>query len=399
MRAAASYKPLTHIRSTSLRAIMRTAAAALAAVTLLLVGFGGRVTATVNAAGKPVLTPSRVKIAGHDIYFESPPRPSGLLIIMHKCGRSGSDHWPRSKSCLECEGLPQSLAKVKQALSRGYAVAAINSKDRSTGGGGRCFAWKNDAAAVAEAVRSLPKWVKLPPGAPVVLDGASSGGSLALRLPSIVAVSGVIGEVIAPPGLSDTLRQMREGRMRMPPALYIHMPRDTNMASKVKSNMDALKAANVAVAQIRVDRRSIGSAYFSDLSPIISPRLSAELKRKMRAMGLLDSKAFLKVEPSNVVWNAFRSLVSSPKALSQLLASLKPQQREQNAVLVGKHILECIHTAWGHHETIGEHTTAALEWLEVKGKRDISRLVQRHRPARLSSLTVNTSGPQWRPRS
>lgn len=99
------------------------------------------------------------------------------------------------------------------------------------------------------------------------------------------------------------------------------------------------------------------------------------------------------------MWNAFRSLVSSPKALSQLLASLKPQQREQNAVLVGKHILECIHTAWGHHETIGEHTTAALEWLEVKGKRDISRLVQRHRPARLSSLTVNTSGPQWRPRS
>jgi hypothetical protein len=44
----------------------------------------------------------------------------------------------------------------------------------------------------------------------------------------------------------------------------------------------------------QVDRRSIGSAYFSDLSPIISPRLSAELKRKMRAMGLLDSKGFLK---------------------------------------------------------------------------------------------------------
>lgn len=41
----------------------------------------------------------------------------------------------------------------------------------------------------------------------------------------------------------------------MPPALYIHMPRDTNMASKVKSNMDALKAANVAVAQIRVRAR------------------------------------------------------------------------------------------------------------------------------------------------
>lgn len=37
-------------------------------------------------------------------------------------------------------GLPESVSKLKQALVRGYAVAAMSSADRSTGGGGRC--WK-----------------------------------------------------------------------------------------------------------------------------------------------------------------------------------------------------------------------------------------------------------------
>lgn len=37
-------------------------------------------------------------------------------------------------------GLPESVSKLKQALLRGYAVAAMSSADRSTGGGGRC--WK-----------------------------------------------------------------------------------------------------------------------------------------------------------------------------------------------------------------------------------------------------------------
>lgn len=90
-------------------------------------------------------------------------------------------------------GLPMSLAKTKQALLKGYAVAAMSSQDRRAGGGGRCFAWGADASAVVQLVRQLPKQLGLPKGAPVYLDGASSGGSLALRLPLEVEVAGVIG--------------------------------------------------------------------------------------------------------------------------------------------------------------------------------------------------------------
>lgn len=95
-------------------------------------------------------------------------------------------------------GLPQSVAKTKQALTRGYAVAAMSSLDRSTGGGGRCFAWADDAAAAADALRSLRSRLRLPPGARIFVNGASSGGSLGLRLPSIVAFNGAVGGEAAP---------------------------------------------------------------------------------------------------------------------------------------------------------------------------------------------------------
>lgn len=146
-----------------------------------------------NAAGKQLLTPTRIPWKGHDLYFESPLAARGLVLILHKCGRSGSDYWPRSAACAECTGLPESLAHTQQALARGYAVAALNSLDRRTDGGGRCFAWSDDAGAAADAARQLPTRLGLPPGAPVYLMGTSSGGSLALRLCRLVDVDGVVG--------------------------------------------------------------------------------------------------------------------------------------------------------------------------------------------------------------
>lgn len=213
------------------------------------------------------------------------------------------------------------LAKTKQALRRGYAVAAMSSLDRNGGGGGRCFQWwadgagwgagrivqggvaaaapalapcrmsclfpaaappsrlrrGDDAKAAADVLRKLPALLRLPKGAPVYADGASSGGSIVLRLPRLVKLDGVVGgercrccghrccgrrccgcclaraeawslttagaascptracpppppplapppEVIAPGNFRDVLSGL--GASPMPPALYIHMPRD-----------------------------------------------------------------------------------------------------------------------------------------------------------------------------
>ena len=50
-------------------------------------------------------------------------------------------------------GLPNSVAKTKQALARGYAVVAVSSRDRSREG--RCFSMADDAPAVAEVVSTV----------------------------------------------------------------------------------------------------------------------------------------------------------------------------------------------------------------------------------------------------
>ena len=196
------------------------------------------------------LLPTLTKFADHDLYYLKPDSPRGLVIILHKCGRTATDYfpWSREEVCHNCmgtgstrrrravlyrcicnwagclrggvpgsvaapdrcactaalplhillaslsaAGLPNALAKTKQVLARGYVAAAMSSRDRNRET--RCFEWSRDADAVAQAVQQLPGMLGLPPGAPVYLDGVSSGGSVALRLPSRynITVAGVIG--------------------------------------------------------------------------------------------------------------------------------------------------------------------------------------------------------------
>lgn len=233
-------------RRSRLRAV--TAAAGLLAAVLLLLTLAcsqqlviaisgissaavGSISAAGAAAGQLPLVPKRIQLSQHELLYQLPANspPKGLVLVLHKCGRSASDHWPRSAACPDClgelpsaaprascatarsfallpgprpahtgterkaplirpvvallltlrrrtrrrhgtsrttltlssririlpsavlPGLPESVSKLKQALVRGYAVAAMSSADRSTGGGGRC--WKARDPGVGDASR------------------------------------------------------------------------------------------------------------------------------------------------------------------------------------------------------------------------------------------------------
>lgn len=62
---------------------------------------------------------------------------------------------PVCRSCCTpaAAGLPNSVAKTKQALARGYAVVAVSSRDRSKDG--RCFGMEADGPAVVEVVSTV----------------------------------------------------------------------------------------------------------------------------------------------------------------------------------------------------------------------------------------------------
>jgi hypothetical protein len=57
-----------------------------------------------NAEGRPLLTPSTIKINGRTIYYEIPIDPKGIVIYFHGCYHNGYDFWPQSEDCSECRG-------------------------------------------------------------------------------------------------------------------------------------------------------------------------------------------------------------------------------------------------------------------------------------------------------
>ncbi|KAL4420398.1 hypothetical protein ABPG75_010054 [Micractinium tetrahymenae] len=169
------------------------------------------------------------------------------------------------------------------------------------------------------------------------------------------------------------------------------------MAPKVAENLAALRAMGLPAAEIKVLPRVLYPGYFADRSPVIARPLSFVLFNKLKQLGLANSTGFIAVEPKNVVWNAFRSYLSSD--LQTEIAKLPPaQQLETDVRVVDAHIWECISLAWGRHETIGEYLTAVLAWLEGGGKGSIGLLARRLRVAFPATLTVPAGRRQQRRR-
>jgi len=58
--------------------------------------------------------------------------------MFHGCYHDASGNWPYDPvNCPECLGLPEEVAHVKLALKYGFAVLAVESRNRSQHG--RCF--------------------------------------------------------------------------------------------------------------------------------------------------------------------------------------------------------------------------------------------------------------------
>ena len=66
----------------------------------------------------PVPYPQAITISGHEALFEVPQRPRHMLILLHKCGRSAGDHWPRSQACPDCAGAAAAAAAAAAARRR-----------------------------------------------------------------------------------------------------------------------------------------------------------------------------------------------------------------------------------------------------------------------------------------
>ncbi len=79
-----------------------------------------------NRDNDPVMTPTKVTIAGRDVYYEIPQRVKGTLIFFHGCVHNAYDFWYKQSACPECRGAQwRSRQRLWASASSSKALATL----------------------------------------------------------------------------------------------------------------------------------------------------------------------------------------------------------------------------------------------------------------------------------
>ncbi|KAL4441477.1 hypothetical protein ABPG77_001981 [Micractinium sp. CCAP 211/92] len=313
-----------------------------------------------DAEGGSLMTPTRGELLSRRFYYEIPHDPVGVLFMAHGCVHDAADFWPPSKACPECSGLPEEVSHTKQALARGYAVLAVDSRNRDFDN--RCYSYETDKWGVKYILENWTREQGLQ-ALPVFALGVSAGASFCLKLPKITRINGVISEVLGvaqesfatPDMLGDTY----------PPAVFIDMQRDTSMTQRISQSVDILHAHNVPATTIPVDPRPVTHSFFSDRSQYISPELSREIVNGLRKIGMIDYQGYVTTDPRYTTqpWK---------EQLMEILPHMRPETGNPDGLASDPAIIgEQMNLAWASHEIISDYLTPCLAWLEAGGQKPI----------------------------
>ncbi|KAL4434491.1 hypothetical protein ABPG75_000932 [Micractinium tetrahymenae] len=251
--------------------------------------------AYLNAAGLPLLMPTNRSTSGRRWYYEIPRDPVGTVVMLHRCGRNAEDSWPPSRVCPQCIGMPEAVSISNQALARGYALLAINSANREVGSGSRCWSWGTDATDVRDIVKAFLKEKGLG-GLPLYFTGCSSGGSLALRLPRIMRIDGIMPVAIGLTQDAFPLADPSSLKYGYPPVAFVHFAKDSNTVAKIDGMLKVMKDQGVPAAQARVGERAILPNFFAQRDDMISLDLSQQLHAGLEGVGVLNASDFLSTD-------------------------------------------------------------------------------------------------------
>ena len=123
--------------------------------------------------------------------MQIPENPVGTMVVFHGCHHDASGSWPYDPvNCPECRGLPEELAILKLSLKYGYAVLAVESRNRTMYGDNvRCFTTSGGAGGSNNADYIVPSVIQTfvysngLQGMPVYVEGVSAGAAYAVKLP------------------------------------------------------------------------------------------------------------------------------------------------------------------------------------------------------------------------
>lgn len=332
------------------------------------------------------LKPSKFKSQGRTHYYQLPQgSPVGVLFVLPGCARWGPGFWPYDKaSCPECVGLTEDVSHAKQALAAGYAILVGWPVDRAFPGQ---YCWtKDDHDTVGAILEDFVAAFSLK-GKPIVVMGASSGGSVAQRLPALLAwkksslvVSGVLAEVATKLDVPD----MVKGTSHHPPRVWVAMganPGEIANAKRRVADYSAFGPAAMVVSPVR----PVTDDYFSNRHPQITPEQSRELVGAMKRIGLLKDNGTFAID--------FKKDKTWVKKLQQQVPWLRSSPAYALTPTKGSAILQAMLLARAQHEHVSDYLTAALKWFEAGGAGSFDAFVKQYRVTRPAALTMTRRAP------
>lgn len=351
-------------RRNAVKALLFVAGLGLAALLWAAGAAGGgdarRPAAPPPAAGAAASGATRELLAGGvEAVYELPAGRAGgakgVVFLAHGCNHGARDWFPPGAACAECVGLPEELSVVRAVLGRGYAAVALSSRDRHS----KCWALHADGPRARGALEELRRRHGLAE-APLYALGASSGGSFVAGLALEMQLDAVGVMIAAPP------RALLKGRADYPPALFLHMPRDTTTAHGVEAAMEELRDAGVRAAEVKAHPLRVGPRFFSDRIPDFAPLASKAVARALGDARMLDqATGELLDDPRETGWR---------QPLQQLERRFPGVLGGDTLVADESGVAEVLNVAWSLHELFSDATQQALDWFESGGDPGLLRL-------------------------
>eukprot|EP00271_Cylindrocystis_brebissonii_P007879 TRINITY_DN2177_c0_g3_i1.p1 TRINITY_DN2177_c0_g3~~TRINITY_DN2177_c0_g3_i1.p1 ORF type:complete len:465 (-),score=80.49 TRINITY_DN2177_c0_g3_i1:327-1721(-) len=312
-------------------------------------------------------------VEGTDIVWQLPPgKPSGAVFFAHGCQQAAVMFWDWTPNCSRCTGMPEDRALTQAALLRGLAVVAIKSRKH-------CWddSWPPEKSVDVRVVAPLlDKWRKdhkLEAPLPFYGLGASSGGYFITILAHRVKFDALAVYISSgsPPSLeSNPEEKLEEGGgnagsvFKLPPTLFVHMPKDKELANAIAHSMRVLQEQNVEVMEVTCGEMPVTTTFFSERIMEIDKRASEEIYGILKLGGFLDTHDHLIDDPRKSKWKKVLGKQYKMLVLAQKKEEGKAEKVQRE--LMYNKISEELNLAYARHELTSLKAAETFDWFRGK---------------------------------
>ena len=219
----------------------------------------------------------------------------GVVLVLHGCGGSALNFFPKTNTCTMCTGEPHDTQIVATMHKYDLTVVAMSSEDRTH----KCWSMNRDTPRVVARLNELASKHGWSEHTKLFAHGLSSGGYFASTLPFVrqrinMHLRGLciqVASLHADAKAWETLDRHDDIAVA-----FAHMPRDKRTAKHVEHDASELRRIGVPVLVVE-DHPHAVSAPWLETYARLAPSLARQLFDHLTAIRAVDSDGYLAYDP------------------------------------------------------------------------------------------------------